>query len=580
VSVVAADTLSPAAEKLRERLEASPVGARASVHDLDLPTIEVGPADWLALARFLRDDPGCQYDLFLDLCGVDNLRRRDRTSTHRFEAVVHLHSLSKNEHIRVRVVLPDAPDGNPTLPSVESVWPAADWFEREAWDLYGFRFSGHPNLHRILCHDAFVGHALRKDYAPGQRWFFAEEDLRYPEWARQTEEKAGHFETQTISIGPSHPATHGIVHLIARLDGETIVKAETMIGYLHRCFEKMAETHHWNQVIPYTDRLNYVSAMINGVGYVRTVEKMLGVEVPERGRLVRTILSEFTRIMDHCVCIGANLVDIGALTNFVYLYQNRENIYDLIEACCGARLTVSYVRVGGLAIDVPDDFVPRSRRLLETIPLLIDDVEKLVTNNRIVRNRLSGTGIVTREQAIDWGMTGPMLRASGVAYDVRRARPYDFYDRFDWDVPIAQDGDNFARYLVRLEEMRQSLKIIRQALDIFPAKGPVSSDDWHVVLPPKDAVYHDMESLIYHFKLTMEGIRVPAGERYEWIEGATGELGFYAVSDGRGGPYRLKVRPPCFPNMAAFEKIVVGGTVSDAVATLGTLNIIAGELDR
>jgi NADH-quinone oxidoreductase subunit C/D len=580
--VVEAAVLSPPAEKLRERIEASPVAARARVVDLDLPTIEVGPEDWLALANYLRDDAGCQYDLFLDLCGVDNLRRRGVPKASRFEAVVHLHSLSRNEHVRVRVVLPDTPDtpNRPKLPSVESVWPAADWFEREAYDLYGFDFTGHPNLHRLLCHDAFVGHALRKDYAPGQRWFFAEEDLRFPEWAKETDERVGHFETQTISIGPSHPATHGIIHLVARLDGEKIVRAETMIGYLHRCFEKMAEKHHWNQVIPYCDRLNYVSAMINGVGYVRTVEKMLGIEIPDRGRLVRTILSEFSRIMDHCVCIGANLVDIGALTNFTYLYQNRENIYDLIEACCGARLTVSYVRVGGLAVDIPDDFVARSRKLLETIPEFLDDVEKLVNNNRIVRNRLVGTGVISREQAIAWGLTGPMLRASGVAYDVRRARPYDFYDKFDWDIPIAQDGDNFGRYLVRMEEMRQSLKIIRQALDILPAKGPVSSDDWHVVLPPKDAVYHDMESLIYHFKLVMEGIRVPAGERYEWIEGGTGELGFYAISDGRGGPYRLKVRPPCFPNLAAFEKMILGGRVSDAVATLGTLNVIAGELDR
>jgi NADH-quinone oxidoreductase subunit C/D len=576
VTVETEAALSPAAERVRERVAASPVAGRAEVLDRDLPTIEVAAADWPALARFLRDDPGCRYDLFLDLCGVDNLRRAGQKT--RFEAVAHLHSLSRNEHVRVRVLLADAE--KPRLPTVCDVYPASNWFEREAYDLYGFDVAGHPNLHRILCHDAFVGHPLRKDYAPGQRWFFAEEDIRMPEWSRHTEERAGHFETQTISIGPSHPATHGIIHLVARLDGEKIVRAETMIGYLHRCFEKMAETHHWNQIIPYTDRLNYVSAMLNGVGYVRTVEAMLGVEVPDRGRLARTVLSEFTRIMDHCVCIGANLVDIGALTNFIYLYQNRENIYDLLEACCGARLTVSYVRVGGLAVDVPDDFVPRCRALLESIPPFLDDVEKLVTNNRIVRNRLSGTGIVTKEQAIDWGMTGPMLRASGVPYDVRRARPYDFYDRFDWDVPIAQDGDNFARYLVRLEEMRQSLKIIRQALDIFPAKGPVNSDDWRVVLPPKDAVYHDMESLIYHFKLTMEGIRVPAGERYEWIEGGNGELGFYAVSDGRGGPYRLKVRPPCFPNMAAFEHIVVGGTVSDAIATLGTLNVIAGELDR
>jgi len=576
VTVAVETALSPAAERVRERVAASPVAGRAEVVDRDLPTIEVSPKDWPTLARFLRDDPGCRYDLFIDLCGVDNLRRSGQKT--RFETVAHLHSLPRNERVRVRVLLPD-PE-SPSVPTVCDTYPAANWFEREAYDLFGFQFPGHPNLHRLLCHDAFVGHPLRKDYAPGQRWFFAEEDLRMPEWSKQTDVRAGHFETQTISIGPSHPATHGIVHLVARLDGERIVRAETMIGYLHRCFEKMAEKHHWNQIIPYTDRLNYVSAMLNGVGYVRTVEKMLGVEVPDRGRLARTILSEFSRIMDHCVCIGANLVDIGALTNFIYLYQNRENIYDLLEACCGARLTVSYVRVGGLAVDVPEDFVARCRALLESIPLLIDDVEKLVTNNRIIRNRLSGTGIVTKEQAIAWGMTGPMLRASGVPYDVRRAHPYDFYDKFDWDIPISQDGDNFARYLVRIEEMRQSLKIIRQALDVFPAKGPINSDDWRVVLPPKDAVYHDMESLIYHFKLTMEGIRVPAGERYEWIEGSNGELGYYAISDGRGGPYRLKVRPPCFPNMAAFEQIVIGGTVSDAIATLGTLNVIAGELDR
>ncbi len=576
MSAVETATLSPAAEKLRERVAGSPLAGRAAVEDRDLPTITVGPADWLALARLLRDDPQCRYDLFLDLAGVDNLKRKGPKT--RFEAVAHLHSLANNQHIRVRVALPDAE--KPSLPSVEGVWPAANWYEREAFDLFGFDFPGHPNLHRLLCHDAFVGHALRKDYAPGQRWFYTESDLRVPDWAKHTEERAGSFETQTLSIGPSHPATHGIVHLLARLDGERIIRAETIIGYLHRCFEKMAEKHHWNQVIPYADRLNYVSAMVNGVGYVRTVEKMLGIEVPERGQLVRTILSEFSRIVDHAVCIGANFVDIGALTAFIYLYQPRENFYSLIEACCGARLTVSYVRVGGLAIDVPEDFVPRCRDLLESIPKFLDDVEKLVNTNRIVRSRLQGTGVVTKEQAIAWGLTGPMLRASGVPYDVRRARPYDFYDKFDWDVPVATDGDNFARYLVRAEEIRQSLKIIRQALDIFPEKGPVSSDDWHAVLPPKDAVYHDMESLIYHFKLVMEGIRVPDGERYEWIEGVNGELGFYAVSDGRGGPYRLKVRPPCFPNMAAFEKIILGGTVSDMIATLGTLNVIAGELDR
>jgi NADH-quinone oxidoreductase subunit C/D len=554
VSAVETATASPASEKLRERLAASPLAGRAKVSDLDLPTVEVAPDDWPALARFLRDDPECRYDLFLDLAGVDNLRRAGAPT--RFEAVVHLHSLAHNRHARVRVPLPDAE--KPSLPSVESVWPAANWYEREAFDLYGFDFPGHSNLTGCSAttpsSDMPCARTTRRASAGSTR----RATCAFRSGRRKRGSAPGHFETQTISIGPSHPATHGIIHLLARLDGERIIRAETIIGYLHRCFEKMAEKHHWNQVIPYADRLNYVSAMINGVGYVRTVEKMLGVEVPERGQLVRTILSEFSRIVDHAVCVGANLVDIGALTTFVYLYQNRENFYSLMEACCGARLTVSYVRVGGLAIDVPEDFVPRCRQLLESIPKFVDDVEKLILNNRIVRNRLQGTGVVTREQAIAWGLTGPMLRASGVPYDVRRAHPYDFYDRFDWDVPVSNDGDNFARYLVRTEEVRQSLKIIRQALDILPAKGPVNSDDWRVVLPPKDAVYHDMESLIYHFKLVMEG-NPRAGRRALRVDrGANGELGFYAVSDGRGGPYRLKVRPPCFPNMAAFEKIILG----------------------
>ena len=576
MSSVETVSLSRSAQRIRDRFSGSPLSERVEIADLDLPTIETSPDDWITVARFLRDDPECRFDLFLDLAGVDNLKRRGRAT--RFEAVFHLLSLSRGEHLRVKVILPDGKP--PSLPTVCEVWPAANWFEREAFDLFGFDFPGHPNLRRLLCHDAFVGSPLRKDYSPGQRWFFAEEDLRMPDWAANSGERAGHFETQTISIGPSHPATHGIIHLVARLDGEKIARAETQIGYMHRCFEKMAETHTWNQVIPFCDRLNYVSAMINGVGYVRTVEQMLGVEIPERGVLVRTILSEFSRIMDHCVNIGTNLVDIGGLTNFWYLYQPREGIYGLLEACCGARLTVSYVRVGGLAIDVPEDFVPRCRALLESIPTFLDDVDRLVTRNKIVRNRFAGTGTVTRDQAVAWGFTGPVLRSTGVDYDVRRARPYDVYDRFDWDVAIATDGDNYARYLVRMEEMRQSLKIIRQALEVFPASGPVSSDDWHVVLPPKDAVYHDMESLIFHFKLIMEGIRVPRGERYDWIEGANGELGFYAISDAGSGPYRLKHRPPCFPMMAAYEKIILGGSISDAIATLGTLNIIAGELER
>jgi NADH dehydrogenase I D subunit len=387
------------------------------------------------------------------------------------------------------------------------------------------------------------------------------------------------FETMTLNFGPSHPTTHGTLRVVMRVDGERIVAAESECGYLHRCFEKMSESHTWVQVIPYTDRLNYCSPMINGNGYALAVEKMLGIDVPPRAKAVRTVLNEFSRIMDHLVCIGANLVDLGALTNFWYAFQPREEIYGLLEACCGARLTSSYARIGGLAKDVPDNFVEWSRSLLPTIRARVADIDGLITKNKIAWNRLRGTGVVTKEQALAWGFTGPCLRASGVPYDVRKDNPYEMYGDVDFDVPIATDGDNFARYIVRIEEIRQSMRIIEQILARFP-KGPVNTDDYRVILPPKEMVYNEMEGLIYHFKLVFEGAKVPAGEIYSYTEGANGELGFSLVSDGSGFPYRVKVRPPCFPLFAAFEKIIKGGMVSDAVATLGLLNIIAGELDR
>ena len=304
-----------------------------------------------------------------------------------------------------------------------------------------------------------------------------------------------------------------------RVDGERIVAAESECGYLHRCFEKMSETHTWVQVIPYTDRLNYCSPMINGNGYVLAVEKMLGIDVPPRAKAARTVLNEFCRIMDHLVCIAANLVDLGALTNFWYAFQPREEIYGLLEACCGARLTSSYARIGGLAKDVPDNFVEWSRSLLPMIRDRIADVDGLITKNKIVWNRLRGTGVVSKEQALAWGFTGPCLRASGVAYDVRKDKPYEMYGDVDFDVPIATDGDNFARYLVRMEEMRQSMRIIEQILARFP-KGPINSDDYRVILPPKEMVYNEMEGLIYHFKLVFEGVKVPPGEIYSYTEGA------------------------------------------------------------
>ncbi|NOZ79096.1 MAG: NADH-quinone oxidoreductase subunit D [Acidobacteria bacterium] len=521
--------------------------------------------------RSLKETPGLDCDFLADICGVDYPQRDTR-----FDVVYHLGSLEHGHRFRVKV--PVAED-DATLPSAYGIWKAADWFEREAYDMFGIRFDGHPDLKRILTHEAFHGHALRKDYVPSQRWLLTEENLMTPKWATEKRANDDHMDTQVLNLGPSHPATHGTLRTIARLDGEYITEAECEIGYLHRCFEKMCETHGWQQVIPYTDRLNYCSSMINGVGYALTVENLIGIEAPPRAQAIRVILSEFSRIMDHAVCLGANLVDLGALTNFWYFFQIREEIYGLLESCAGGRLTVSYARIGGLEHDVPLDFEEHVRSLLASIPKFINDVDKLVTTNKIFRDRTENVGTISAEDALAWGWTGPCLRASGIPYDVRKAHPYLGYDQYDFDVPIATTGDTYARYLVRMEEMRQSLHIIEQAIDTLPP-GPVITDDHHVALPPKEKVYTEMESLIWHFKLIFDGIKVPPGEAYGFTEGANGELGYYIVSDGTGRPYRIKVRPPCFAIYQAFPHMLEGTLIPDAIAILGSLNIIAGELDR
>jgi NADH-quinone oxidoreductase subunit C/D len=533
--------------------------------------ITVDRSRLMEILRTLKTDTDIGCDLLLDICGVDYPDREQR-----FEAVYHLTGLESEHRIRVKVPLGEE---DPRLPTAYGLWKAADWFEREAWDMMGIRFDGHPNLRRILTHEAFQGHPLRKDYDPEKRWILTEAESMVPEWAAEDGDDEDQFESQVLNLGPSHPATHGTLRIVVRLDGEVITRAECEIGYLHRCFEKMSETHGWNEVIPYTDRLNYCSSMINGVGYALAVEQMLGIEAPPRAQTVRLILSEFSRLMDHAVCLGAALVDLGALTNFWYFFQPREEIYSLLEACAGGRLTVSYARIGGLAHQTPDDFEARVRHLLDHIPKFIDDVDRLVTGNRIFRDRTENVGRLSADEAVAWGWTGPCLRACGVPYDLRRERPYLGYEDYEFDVPVATTGDSYARYLVRLEEMRQSLRIIEQALARLP-DGPVITDNHHVALPPKPKVYSEMESLIWHFKLIYEGIKVPAGDAYMATEGANGELGYYLVSDGTGKPFRVKVRPPCFAIFQAYPHLLEGHLFSDAIAILSSLNIIAGELDR
>jgi len=386
-------------------------------------------------------------------------------------------------------------------------------------------------------------------------------------------------ELMVINIGPSHPAMHGTFRLKCWLDGETIVKAIPEIGYLHRCFEKMSELHRWQEVFPYTDRLNYMEPFLNNVGYALAVEKMLGIEIPKRAQRIRVILGELSRIMDHLVCVGTNLVDLGALTNFWYAFRGREEIYSLLEHVSGARLMVSYARIGGLMRDVHDTFEEEVRALLESLPRYIDDVDKLITNNRIFIDRARGIHATTPEDAIDWGWTGPCLRATGVPYDIRKMHPYYDYDQFDWQVPVGTNGDVYDRYLVRMEEMRQSLKIVEQALDDLP-DGPVNVDDWGISMPPKDRVYNTIEGMVAHFKLTFEGIQVPPGEVYSYTEAGNGELGFYIVSDGEGKPYRIHCRAPCFAIYQNIGPSLEGHMLADIVAIVGSLNVVAGELDR
>jgi len=386
-------------------------------------------------------------------------------------------------------------------------------------------------------------------------------------------------EKMYLNLGPSHPAMHGCFRVLLEIDGERIINATQEIGYLHRCFEKEVESHTWTQAIPYTDRLNYVSPLMNNVGYCMAVEKLIGLEIPDRASWIRMLVCEISRIVDHVVAVAANLVDVGALTNYWYLFNERERLIDWIEALTGARLTHSYTRIGGVIHDIPPNTSDYLRSCMKTLRRAIRDVEGLTKKNRILIDRTQGIGCVSEDDAIAWGFTGPCLRASGVPYDVRRAHPYLHYDQLEWDIPLGHRGDTYDRIFVRLEEVKQSASMVEQMLDKMPS-GTVITDDRRYALPPKHAVYGSIEGMINHFELAMDGLKVPTGEVYSYTEAANGELGFYVISDGGAKPYRIKVRPPCFAIYQAYPAMLRGHMISDAVAILGSLNIIAGELDR
>ena len=385
--------------------------------------------------------------------------------------------------------------------------------------------------------------------------------------------------TQTLNLGPTHPATHGIFQNILEIDGEIVKSAEQTVGYIHRAFEKLAERRPFYQITPITDRLNYCSSPINNMGWHMTVEKLAGITLPKRVEYLRVIIMELSRIADHLVCNSVIGVDTGALTGFTYMFQEREFIYEIFEEICGSRLTTNIGRIGGLERDFSDACWQKIEKFMTDFPKKFDEFDSLLTRNRIFMDRCKGAGPISAERALNYGFTGPNLRAAGVDYDVRVTSPYSSYQDFEFEVPVGTTGDTYDRFLVRQEEIRQSLRIIRQAIDKLPKEGGFHADVPHYYLPQKEDVYHNMEALIYHFKIVMGENELPVGEVYHSVEGGNGELGFYLVSDGGRSPYRLHFRRPCFIYYQAYPEMIKNGLLSDAILTMSSMNVIAGELD-
>ncbi|MBI4226843.1 MAG: NADH-quinone oxidoreductase subunit D [Candidatus Omnitrophica bacterium] len=547
----------------------------------------IAPAQAVAVARFLRDEPSLRYDYLANLTSVDY---QDC-----FEVVGHVISTARTEKplaLKLRAPKPD-----PRVPSLTSVWPGANFQEREIYDMMGIRFDGHPHLKRILMWDGFDGWPLRKDYLepyyeePGKmfssrwkdghhqraedrvRWH---DNVQYPAgwdpitWKPSDEETAPPADNAGVSVqrgadgdllvvnlGPQHPSTHGVFRMKVAVEGERIVGLEPIMGYMHRNHEKIGERNAWIMNFPYTDRLDYITSMGNNFGYAVAVEQLTGAKVPERAEYIRVIMAEFTRVLSHAWAIGFLLNDLGAFfTPALYAIEERELILDLFEMASGSRMMCNYFRFGGVAADLPPEFLPMATALVrERLPKAIDQLDRFLTRNEILTARCRGVGVLTPGAAIAHSTAGPVLRASGIRYDVRRAQPYSIYDRFAFDIPTATAGDVYARYQVRLAEMRESLKILTQALKELPGGEIIAGKRaWN--------------------------LRVPAGESYGRVENPKGELGYYVVSDGTDHPYRYHVRSPSFMNLTVLEQMCRGHLVADVVAILGSLDIVLGEVDR
>jgi len=590
MALVAADTPRPTAgvlAELTERYGADRVTPQATADDV--PTAWVPAEHVRVMLRWLKTEAPRPYRMLYDLFALDERARgaRSRVEGRDFTVVYHLLSHDRNEDLRLKVAL--AGD-DPCLPTVTDVWRNANWYEREAWDMLGVRFDGHPYLRRILMPRTWVGHPLRKDHParatemgrftlPDDRQEREEEALTFrpEEWglARRDEQTEFLF----LNVGPQHPGTHGVLRIVLQLDGEEIVDAVPDIGFHHRAAEKMAERQTWHTYIPYTDRVDYLGGVMNNLAYLLNVERLAGIAIPPRAMVTRVMLCELFRIASHLVWYGTFAQDVGQLSPVFYMFNDRERIHEIVAAICGDRMHPNWFRIGGVAQDLPNGWDRLVRDFCDYLPKRLDEYDRLVLRNRIFRGRTKGVGAFDRETAIELGVTGPNLRATGFAWDYRKQRPYAGYDQFEFDVPTAEGGDCWARAVVRTEEIRQSLRIVRQCLENMPG-GPYKSEHPLTTPPLKPRTMRDIETLITHFLGVSWGPVIPPGECAIGIEATKGNNTYHLTSDGGVHPYRARIRTPSFPHMQALPECARGHTVADLLAILGSFDYVLSDVDR
>jgi NADH-quinone oxidoreductase subunit C/D len=539
--------------------------------------------------HYLKHSLEQPFKLLYDLCGIDERDRakKDHLPVKDFTIVYHLLSFDRNQFIRLKVAL----EGEyPSIASITSVFQNANWYEREVYDMFGIRFEGHPHLQRILMPVTWQGHPLRKEHPAratelGPYRLLAEIETREQsalefkpeEWGMRRESEDADF--MFLNIGPQHPGTHGVLRIILQLDGEDIVDAVPEIGFHHRGAEKMGERQSWHTFIPYTDRIDYLGGVMNNLAYLLSVEKLAGIEVPDRVKVIRVMLCELFRISSHLVWFGTFAQDVGKLSPVFYIFTDREKVFDIIEAICGGRMHPSWFRIGGVAQDLPNGWDGLVRDFVKYFPKKITEYTNMVIRNSLFKGRTKGIGIYTLEEAIDWGMTGAGLRACGYEWDFRKKQPYSGYEMFDFDIPIAQHGDCFDRAVVRVEEMRQSLRIVEQCLNNMP-EGGYKADHPLTTPPVKRHTMQDIETLITHFLSVSWGPVIPPGEAMSCIEATKGANSYYLVSDGNTSPYRVRIRTPSFPHMQMVPYISKGYTVADLLSILGSVDFVLADIDR